>query len=216
MFRVSSLILVVSALVFAVSIPADQLIRGVEQRYNNARTLSVNFSENYLIQGHARRPESGTLTVRKQGKMRWDYSQPEGKLFLSDGKQAYLYTAWDNRVEKAPLKNTEDMRVPLAFLLGRLDIKKEFCDFQVRPDAGGTWLSASAKNGRAPYNKIEMLIAPDDAVRQLKLFGRDQSVLSFTFTNEKLNLPVSDQLFHFTIPPGAEVVNSIDTDSGEN
>ena len=27
----------------------------------------------------------------------------------------YLYTAWDNRVEKIPLKDTEDMRAPLRF-----------------------------------------------------------------------------------------------------
>lgn len=191
------------------------LIKEVEDHYNSARTLSVQFVETYSILGHARPPETGTLTLRKQGKMRWEYTRPEGKLFISDGKTVYLYTAEDNRVEKVPLKDTEDMRAPLAFLLGRLDLKKEFRDFKTSPGDGGTWLDASAKNDRVPYQSVDMLIAPGGQVRQLKVMGRDQSLLAYSFANEKLNPPVNDQEFHFTIPAGAEVVDSIESESQE-
>jgi len=189
---------------------ADELIKQVQGRYNGARTLVVDFVESYSMQGHFRPPEAGTLTLRKQGKMRWDYSRPEGKLFVSDGKTVFLYTAKDNRVEKVPLKDTEDMRAPLAFLLGRLDMKKEFRDFRVRPGEGGEWLEAGAKNDRVPYDRVEMLITPEGTVRQLKVMGRDESLLAFNFDHEKLNPRVSDEMFHFTIPPGAEVVDSLE------
>ena len=139
----------------------------------------------------------------------WDYSRPEGKLFVSDGKNVFLYTSWDNRVEKVPLRDTEDMRAPLAFLLGRLDMKKEFGSFEAHAGDGGTWLDAYARNDRVPYKKVEMLIVPDGSIRQLKVVGRDTSLLSFSFNNEKLNPPVEDKVFHFTIPPGAEVVDSM-------
>jgi outer membrane lipoprotein-sorting protein len=89
-------------------------------------------------------------------------------------------------------------------------MKKEFRDFQMHPGDGGTWLEASARNDRVPYEKVDMLIAPDGSVRELKVVGRDQSLLSFSFNNERLNPPVSDALFHFSIPPGAEVVNSVE------
>ena len=189
---------------------ADGLIKQLQDRYNGARTLSVGFVENYSIQGHARPPEMGTLTLRKQGKMRWDYTRPAGKLFISDGKNVYLYTARDNRVEKVPLKDTEDMRAPLAFLLGRLDMKKEFRDFQAHPGQGGMWLDAAAKNDRLPYEQVQMLIAADGAVRELKVLGRDQSVVTYAFSDEHLNPPVSDSIFHFQIPPGAEVVDAVE------
>lgn len=162
------------------------------------------------MQGHPRPAEAGKLTLRKQGKMRWDYTRPQGKLFISDGKNVFLYTSGDDRVEKIPLKDTEDMRAPMAFLLGRLDMKKEFRDFEVRAADGGTWLNASAKTDKLPYERVEMLVGDDAAIRQLKVMGRDDSVLSFSFTNEKLNPPVSDSLFHFTIPPGAQIVDSLD------
>jgi len=205
-----SLLLALSASVLVANPPADGLIQQVQERYNAARTLSVNFIENYSIQGHPRPPEAGTLTLRKQGKMRWDYTRPAGKLFISDGKNVYLYTARDNRVEKVPLKDTEDMRAPLAFLLGRLDMKKEFGEFQVHAGDGGTWLDASAKSARLPYEQVQMLVSPDGEVRELKVMGRDQSQIAYSFSNERLNPQVSEALFHFQVPPGAEVVDAVE------
>ncbi len=211
------LFVVLASIAFVASAATEpsQLIQQVQSRYNNARTLSVQFRETYSLLGHPRPPETGRLTLRKQGKMRWDYTQPEGKLFISDGKTVYLYTSEDNRVEKVPLKDTEDMRAPLAFLLGRLDLKKEFQNFQVKPDDRGNWLDASAKNDRLPYSSVQMLIAPDGSIRELKVFGRDESLLSFAFSDERINPAVSESMFHFVIPRGAEVVDSIQLGSQE-
>jgi len=193
----------------AAAVP-DQLITRVQDRYNGSRTLSVGFIENYAFQGHGRPPETGTLTLRKQGKMRWDYSQPAGKLFISDGKTVYLFTSGDNRVEKIPIRDTEDMRAPLAFLLGHLDLKKEFKDFETHAGEGGMWLDASAKSDRVPYERVEMLVGDNGSIGRLKILGRDGSAMDFVFTNERLNPPVDDKLFHFTIPPGAEVTDAVD------
>jgi len=193
----------------------DQLIQRVEDRYNKAQTLAVSFEEDYSLLGHTRPPEEGTLTLRKKGKMRWDYRRPAGKLFLSDGKSAFLYTSGDNRVEKVPLKDTEDMRAPMAFLLGRLDLKKEFSNFGVRDGEGGTWLTGSAKSDRLPYKEVEMLIGPEGQIRKLKILGRDESLLSFSFKDERVNLPVDDRIFQFEIPAGAEVVDAVEFKSQE-
>ncbi len=191
--------------------PGDQMIAKMQKRYNSARTLSLSFTETYRIQGHSRPPESGTLVLRKQGKMRWNYTHPSGKLFISDGKSVFLYTAGDNRVEKIPLKDTEDMRAPLAFLLGHLDMKKEFRNFQFHPADSGTWLTADAKDARVPYSQIKMLLSEDGSVRQLDITERDESQLDFLFSDEKLNPPAPEKLFEFQIPAGAEVVDSIES-----
>jgi outer membrane lipoprotein carrier protein len=209
------LLLCVGSFLLCAGSNADAVIQTVEKRYNGAQTLAVDFVENYSVIGHPRPPESGRLTLRKVGKMRWDYSQPKGKLFISDGKNVFLYTAQDNRVEKIPLKDTEDMRAPLAFLLGRLDMKKEFGNFELRSGEGGIWLDASAKNDRIPYASVDMLVKPDGRIQELKVLGRDESVTAFSFSNEKLNAPAPNDLFHFDIPPGAEVVDAINAGSVE-
>ena len=70
--------------------------------------------------------------------MRWEYSQPAGKLFLSDGKLIYYYNPIANRAEKMKLQESEDMRAPLAFLLGKLDFQKDFTRFQAENRTGTT------------------------------------------------------------------------------
>jgi outer membrane lipoprotein-sorting protein len=55
-----------------------------------------------------------------------------------------------------------------------------------------------------------MLIAPDGEVKELKVLGRDQSLLAYSFSQERLNPPLNDSIFHFEIPPGAEVVDAIE------
>ncbi len=194
----------------------NTLIDGVEHRYNRAQTLAVDFTETYSILGHAKRPESGTVVLRKPGRMRWTYTQPAGKLFVSDGKNVFLYTASDNRVEKSKLKASEDMRAPMAFLLGKLDLKKQFKSFDFETRDGGSWLTATAANDRVPYEKVAMLIAPDFSIHRLMVTGRDQSVLDFAFSNEILNPQVAARAFEFTAPPGAEIVDAVSAGSEGN
>src|SRR6476620_3169393 len=82
---------------FGADAQLDALLKGVENRYNKAKTLQVLFKEVYTTAGKMKRRESGTLTLKKPGKMRWQYSQPAGKLFVSDSKWLWLYTPDENR-----------------------------------------------------------------------------------------------------------------------
>jgi len=88
-------------------------------------------------------------------------------------------------------------------------MKKEFGGFQVQQQPDGTVLTASARNDRLPYKSVQMLVAADGSIRQLEVTGRDESLLSYVFRDEKLNVPLDDSIFHFTIPPGAEVVDAV-------
>jgi len=191
----------------AADMDLNTLLKGVEQRYNRAKTLEVQFSEAYSVQGRPRKSESGDLTLRKPGRMFWNYTAPSGKFFLSDGKDVYLYTPETHQVQKTKLKASDDLRAPLAFLLGKLDFGKEFRDFNLKPEGGDFVISANAKSDQLQYNKVEMTITPEYEIRRLVVSGQDQSVLTFQFQHEKLNPPVNDALFKFQPPAGATVVD---------
>ncbi len=183
--------------------------RNIEARYNHAQSLKLDFSQTYAGVGHApSHTESGTLYLKKPGRMRWEYSQPPGKLFLSDGKEVYLYTPDQNRAEKSKLKESEDMRAPLAFLLGKLDFGREFQDFQTRPEGENTWITAAPKNKNAEFSKVEFLAAPSGEILRLKVTGLGNTRLDFTFSHEQINVPVAAALFVFHPPPGTEVVEA--------
>ncbi len=184
------------------------LLKAVETRYNRAQTLQVVFHEAYTGPGQPRRTESGTLLLRKPGRMRWDYTSPQGKLFVSDGKFLWLYTPSNNQVEKMKIKESDDMRAPLAFLLGKLHFDKEFRNVQARPAEGGTLITAEPRTENLPYTSVEFVVSQDKQIRRVKVTGYDKSILEFEFDQEKLNPPLEARLFQFKMPPGAELVDS--------
>src|ERR1051326_8141680 len=184
----------------------DELLKNVEGRYNRARTLQVLFQEHYTKPHEPSRTERGILMLRKPGRMRWDYSDPKGKLFISDGKSLWLFTPSENRAEQMPLKESHDMRAPLAFLLGKLNFQKEFQNIQGKTEPMGTRISAEPKSDNLPYTKAEFLVSPEGIIREVRVTSFDASVLQFNFDQERVNPALNDKLFQFEPPPGAEVV----------
>jgi outer membrane lipoprotein carrier protein len=186
----------------------DTLLKGVEARYNRAQTLQVLFTEQYTPPGKARRTESGLLMLRKPGKMRWAYSQPPGKLFVSDGKLLWLYTPEENRVERMKFRESDDMRAPLAFLLGKLNFDKEFRNIQSKIEGADTRILAEPKTDNLPYSAVEFLVALDSHIKEVKVTGFDRSILHFTFDQERVDPQLDGKLFQFSMPKGAELVES--------
>jgi outer membrane lipoprotein carrier protein len=186
----------------------DSLLKGVEVRYNKAKTLQVLFHEDYTPHGRPRRSESGTLLLRKPGRMRWDYEQPKGKLFISDGKYLWLYTPDENKAEKMKFQESEDMRAPLAFLLGKLNFQKEFRNIQAKPEGQDQRITAEPKTDNLPYSNVEFVVAPDYHIRMVKVVGFDHSIIEFQFDQEKVDPPLDDKLFKFQVPKGATLMEA--------
>jgi len=149
--------------------------------------VQVQFQQTYSAQRRGRRTESGELFLRKPGRMRWQYSSPPGKPFLSDGRNLYLYTPASDRVEKTRVKESEDMRAPLAFLLGKLDFQKDFKKFTARAEGPDTWIVAEPKSDRLLFTQVGFLVNPSYEIRRLEVTGQDRSVMEFRFEAEKLN-----------------------------
>jgi outer membrane lipoprotein carrier protein len=199
-------LLAVSA--FAADTDVTRALHAVETRYNSAATLQVLFREDYTPPGRPHRSERGTLTLSKPGRMRWEYSQPAGKLWVSDGKRVSMYLPQENRVEQSALKESDDVRVPLGFLLGRLHFDKEFRNVQSHPEGTGIRILAEPKSDTLPYSQVEFLVSAQNQIREVKVTGFDKSILVYTFDEEKINLPVDLKLFQFRVPAGAEVVET--------
>src|SRR4029077_18600619 len=100
------------------------LAAAVDAHYNHLRSLEAEFTEVYRGAGMDR-TETGTLWLKKPGKMRWEYRSPREKLFVSDGRDAWFYVPDDRQARKTAAKKLEDARSPLAFLLGKTKLEKE-------------------------------------------------------------------------------------------
>lgn len=199
------------ALFLAVAVPGWSLpvTEGVERRYNSLRSLTAKFDESVSYNGRVRRQESGTLYLLRPRRMRWEYTQPAGKLFVSDGKMFYLYSPNSNQVQKIKPKEAEDLRAPLAFLLGKLNFGKEFGPTAARTTGEGIELTAAARSPQEAYTQAVFLIDPDSfRIRRISVHGQDGQVTEFVFSGETLNPSLETRLFQFQPPPGAEIVET--------
>lgn len=183
------------------------ILEGIEKRYNAAQTLQVDFTQVFRF-GPRSRSESGTLFLQKPGKMRWEYSEPEGKLFLSDGKFVYLFSPSTNVVERTPFRATDDLRAPLAFLLGKLDFQRDFGRFTLKPEGDNYWITAEPKNQKSPYSMVSFLVSRNNEILEVEVTGLDQAVNRFRFRDERRNLQIADSRFEFRPPDGARLVEA--------
>ncbi len=181
--------------------------RAVEKRYNSVRSLTADFEESVSYGGRNRRTESGTLYLLRPRKMRWEYARPAGKLFVSDGKMFYLFSPNSNTVQKIAPRQAQDLRAPLAFLLGRLDFAKEFGKLTLRATTEGVEVTADARSDEEVFARVLFTIAPrTHQIRRIVVSGQDGLLTEFVFSGEVVNPRLDAGLFRFAAPPGAEVV----------
>src|SRR5437016_14093567 len=133
--RIAVLVALLTAPLCAADAASDikNLAAAVDAHYNHLRSLEAEFTEVYRGSGMDR-TESGTLWLKKPGKMRWEYRSPKEKLFVSDGKDAWFYLPGDKQVRKTQVRKLDDLRSPLAFLLGKTKLEKELHGLSLAPD----------------------------------------------------------------------------------
>jgi outer membrane lipoprotein carrier protein len=115
-------------------------------------------------------------------------------------------------VDRSKLKESADLRAPLAFLMGRMDFQRDFREFRYKVENGEYHVVAKPKSEKAPYNEVEFVVGTDFAIRELAVTGQDKSTMRFRFTSERANQKLPPSQFQFQAPKGVAVV---DVNDGE-
>jgi outer membrane lipoprotein carrier protein len=187
-----------------------QLAHAVDEHYNRLRSLQTDFTEIYRGDG-AERSESGTLWLKKPRKMRWEYRSPREKLFVSDGKVVWFYVPAERQVRKTDFRKIDDLRSPIAFLLGKTKLENELQGLskvvdQAPIDPANILLRGVPKAMADRISEVVLEVTPSSQLARIVLTEVDGASTEFRFASPKENLEVSDHLFQFTPPPGAETV----------
>jgi outer membrane lipoprotein carrier protein len=183
----------------------------VDAYYNHLKTLQTDFTEVYAGAG-VTRSETGTLWLKRPGRMRWEYRQPRPKLFVTDGRTAWFYLPGERQARRAAVKNLDDLRSPLAYLLGHTKLEKEFKGLSlapdVKPELPGDVVLRGIPRRMGGITQVLLEITPDGRFRRIRVEQEDGSTTNFHFSNQKENLAISDQRFHFSPPPGVETIEA--------
>jgi outer membrane lipoprotein carrier protein len=196
---------------------AKSLAHLLEEHYRQPRTLQAVFLERYSEGQKQSRVESGTVYFRRPGQMRWDYDSPEKKLFLVDGKTTWFYVPYDHTVTKAPVKESSDLRTPLALLTGKADLSRLCSQIDLLDQRGTSsghavlrCLPKQAKNLSGENNYTEVLLEVDTSSGELARIEIRQPgaiELEYRFGNWQSDIPLAADLFRFQVPVGVAIVD---------
>lgn len=189
----------------------EQLAARVQQRYDTIRDFEGDFVQTY--QGgllRTKTTERGTVAIKRPGRMRWVYTRPERKEFVSDGNRLYSYLPADKQVIVGRVPDQQT--TPALFLAGRGNLVRDFTpSFTELPDAAPGLLGLKLVPKRTDPEIEWLLLGVDPAsfqIRHLVAGDRQGGRSTFAFSNLKENRNLSDTLFAFQIPRGVDVITN--------
>jgi outer membrane lipoprotein carrier protein len=193
---------------------APELAQALQKKYDGVKDFSADFTHTY--EGGVLRKqitERGRLLIKKPGKMRWQYTAPEEKLFVSDGVKMYSYIPQDRQVIVATVPPDDQATTPTLFLAGKGNLTRDFTASLVELPAGmaaGTKaLKLVPKARQQDYDWLVLVVDPTSLdIRGLVTVDAQGGKSSFSFTNLKQNIGSADKDFAFKIPRGVDVVSA--------
>jgi outer membrane lipoprotein carrier protein len=196
----------------APSVAADvsEVVAGLQKRYASVTTFSAQFEQTYRGPGIVQ-VESGTLWMKKPGLMRWEYRVPETKLFISNGRDTYLYAPADRQVMVQSLGASEKLSTPLEFLLGEGNLAQSFTaswEVQSYSRLEQTYLLRLVpKVTEQSYAYLVLEVGQKDYdLRRIVIREASGNTSEFLLSDMMLNPKVDSKRFEFAIPKGVEVI----------
>jgi outer membrane lipoprotein carrier protein len=191
---------------------AQDLAQALQRKYDRIKDFSADFVQRY--RGGVLRKEiaeRGHLLVKRPGKMRWQYTSPEEKLFVSDGVKLYSYLPQDKQVIVSAIPPDDQITTPTMFLAGKGNLVRDFSASIVDPPpgtpAGTLALKLVPRSPQRDYDWLMLEVAPQTLeLRGLVTTDGQGGQSSFSFTNLKENTGLADKEFTFKMPRGVDVV----------
>jgi outer membrane lipoprotein carrier protein len=191
--------------------PAAEVARHLQRKYEQVRDFAADFE--HVYEGGVLRKrvsERGTLLVKKPGMMRWTYTSPEKKEFVSDGRRLYSYVPDDNQVIVSTVPPADEASSPALFLAGKGDTLRDFAP-SLTSVPGLTASDVALKLvPRTPQREYDWIVLVLDRaslqIRRLVTTDAQGGTSTFIFTRLRENVGLPDKAFAFTIPHGVDVI----------
>ena len=191
--------------------PAAEVARALQEKYDRVKDFTADFT--HVYEGgvlNRKSTERGTVQIKKPGKMRWEYTAPEKKTFVSDGSKIYSYVPADKQVILSDVPAADEATTAVLFLAGKGNLLRDFTvSYAETTIAGAVALRLDPKQKQRDYDWL--IVTVDQSTMQIRgLTASDQQGgrSTFTFSNYRENTGIADNVFAFKIPRGADVIRA--------
>lgn len=188
--------------------PADAVIDALQKSYDATVDFVADFRQETEVKTLNRTMKaSGKLSFKRPGKMLWRYDEPKSQFVLTDGKHLYFYQPEQNQVIKSPLKNAFRGDIPLSFLLGLGNLKKDFNATLKASDDNQNVVRLEPKGEAGGFSEILIGVSKASSdILWVSVRDAASNLTTLRFTGMRKGVGVNDTLFQVKIPNGADIV----------
>lgn len=188
----------------------DELVSAIEAAYKDVAALRADFTQvtRSAAMGEGEK-QKGKVQLMRPRMMRWDFTSPESKLFVTDGATMWVYTPAEKQVFVSEDLGGGDGGMDQ--LLSNLENLDQYFDVTLLDRAGGV-LKASyvlelAPKGEVQFKKLRLeLNRKNYGLERLVVVDAFDNETDLIFSNLKLNPTLDTTEFTFTVPSGIQVI----------
>jgi outer membrane lipoprotein carrier protein len=189
-----------------------EVVRSLEQAYSQISDLKAEFSQSAFNKSlNQTIPAQGTVSFKRGGKLRWEFSEPTAQEIVSDGRKLWVYTPSLNQVNvgEAP----EALSGPAgSFLAGLGRLREHFNVRFLNPAApadreGNYVLDLTPRQPLPTLTRLILSVSPRQwEVRKAVVYDQFENTVTMKFTRVVTNSGIPDRVFTFVAPKGVATV----------
>jgi outer membrane lipoprotein carrier protein len=202
-------VIIASAQSFAMeSRSADQIVDNLQKNYDTTVDFVADFRQETEVKTLNRKLKaSGKLYFKRPGKMLWRYEEPKGQFVLADGKNLYFYQPEQNQVITSPLKNAFRSDIPLSFLLGLGNLKKDFNATLKGTEENQYVLHLEPKGELGGFSEVLVAVGRSTSdIDWISVRDAAANLTTIRFSGMRKGVGVQESLFRFQVPDGVDIV----------
>jgi len=189
--------------------PAQAALARATRLYDDGAAHAASFAQTYTPGGFASaKRESGTIWIQSRERLRFDYSEPDAKVFTYDGGEGRFFSPADKQLDVKKLSPEERARLPIVFLTKPADLASAYTiTAESAPDGADRLLLVPLQPG-PELARLLLTVASDGAIRELSYEDGAGNRTEFRFTGWRIEKarPAAD--YRVTGPKGTRVVEN--------
>ncbi|TMB73792.1 MAG: outer membrane lipoprotein carrier protein LolA [Deltaproteobacteria bacterium] len=187
---------------------ADAIVDSLQKNYEATVDFVADFRQETEVKTLNRNLKaSGQVSFKRPGKMFWRYEEPKGQFVLADGKYLYFYQPEQNQIIKSPLKNAFRSDIPLSFLLGIGNLKKDFNAVLKATEESQYILRLEPKGESGGFSEILLGVAKNSSdILWVSVRDATNNLTTIRLSGMRKGVGLKDSLFRLEVPKGVDVV----------
>jgi outer membrane lipoprotein carrier protein len=190
----------------------DEIVDKTQAAFDKTKSMKSDFVQTFESKGFGKTAEyRGSVFILKPSKMLWMYTEPKGRMLLSDGAALWLYDPEDNVAYHEQVKGFLHEKSPAMFLAGEGTLRDIFTIDLVEP-AKVDKLENVVRLKLAPKSPQPgvkgMLLTVDGttyAIVGLMMVDHLGNRNKITFLNAERGVEIDPSVFKFTPKKGTPV-----------